>query len=144
MMSGIYEQWARDNIRDPNLHDELKPRRPCFATIGFTWMDPPPFDDLRRCGAQLSTGWACSSGSPDDRWVSNRQLTRHRSGYSDLSADHGAAKVEQLLGNQSRGNLATQMLPRARDSAPLVRLLAARMGPSRFVWGPERTGPPSS
>jgi hypothetical protein len=43
----------------------------------------------------LTTGWACSSGSPDDLWVSNRQLTRHRAGYSVLGADHGAAKVEQ-------------------------------------------------
>jgi ParB-like chromosome segregation protein Spo0J len=27
---------------------------------------PPPIGDLRRCGALLTTGWACSSGSPDD------------------------------------------------------------------------------
>ncbi len=28
-------------------------------------MGPPPIGDLRRCGAPLTTGWPCSSGSPD-------------------------------------------------------------------------------
>jgi hypothetical protein len=63
----------------------------------------------------LTTGWACSSGSPDDRWVSNRQLPRHRAGYSDLGTDHGAAKVEQLLWNECNGRVCdTRTIARMR------------------------------
>jgi RNA-directed DNA polymerase len=36
----------------------------CPRSSTFTWMGPPPIGDLRRCGALLTTGWACSFGSP--------------------------------------------------------------------------------
>jgi hypothetical protein len=38
-------------------------------------MDPPSTGDLRRWGALLTTGWACSSGSPDESAWQAHELT---------------------------------------------------------------------
>jgi hypothetical protein len=70
--------------------------------------------NLRRCGALLTTGWAGSSGSPDESTIRAPVNTRSASNTQVLSADHADTNLEQLLWNQCRGNLATQMLPLAR------------------------------
>src|ERR1700693_4220892 len=38
-------------------------------------MDSPSTGDLRRCGALLTTGWTCSSGSPNESAKPTAQLT---------------------------------------------------------------------
>src|SRR5450432_2911935 len=69
------------------------------------------------------------------------QLTRAALDYSVLGAEYADANAEQFLWNQCNGNLEIRMLPRKRDSAPLVRLLTGRC-PGRSVRGPGRTGHP--
>jgi hypothetical protein len=62
-----------DGTQVPMVPSELEGRRPnrgaaTTHTRGEA-RDSPSTGDLRRCGALLTTGWASSSGSPDDSAV---------------------------------------------------------------------------
>ena len=43
-----------------------RPSRSVATMLIDIYMDSPSTGDLRRCGALLTTGWACTSGSPND------------------------------------------------------------------------------
>ena len=51
-----------------------------------TWVDPPSTGDLRRWGALLTNGWACSSGSPNESARPTGQLTGGRAGLGHVRA----------------------------------------------------------
>jgi hypothetical protein len=72
---------------------------------------PCPSHDLSHSKQRrgLTTGWACSFGSPDVS-AGARQLTPSRADYSDLGGDHADANAQQILWNQRIGNSATRML----------------------------------
>ena len=99
--------------------------------------------DLRRWSALLTTGWARTSGSPDESEVLARLVNTppHSKFYSE--PDEADLLTEQLLWNQWIGNRSTRRATARTRPAPLVRLLTGRL-PSRFVRGPRRTDPPFS
>src|ERR1039458_923932 len=60
-------------------------------------MDSPSTGDLRRCGALLTTGWACSFGSPNEWARSTRQLTRRVRSIILFSAPVGGRRIQEVF-----------------------------------------------
>jgi hypothetical protein len=71
-------------------------------------MDSPSTGDLRRCGALLTGGWACSFGSPNESF---------RPPASKQAADD---KAVELLGIDFQCVLLRPLLPSALEQRPLA------------------------
>ena len=107
-----------------------------------TCMDPPSTGDLRRWGALLTTGWACSSGSSDGSAQSTGPVNSRSS--TDESRTNASMRVARSSAAVSPEELLRIMASHdhRRESSSRARRHVNCVWNPRSVWGPGRTGPP--